>query len=64
MSMEGKTRQNSGMSFYELSTFAKPIPVLLSVFIDTPSVPKLVKLSGEKREFSPAKTSFNRQRYT
>jgi hypothetical protein len=31
---------------------------------DTPSIPKLLQLSGEKREFSPAKTSFNRQQYT
>jgi hypothetical protein len=30
----------------------------------TPSVPKLLQLSGEKREFSQAKTSFNRRRYT
>jgi hypothetical protein len=30
----------------------------------TPSVPKLLHVSGEMPEFSPAKTSFNGRRYT
>jgi hypothetical protein len=35
-----------------------------SEFSITPSVPKLLQLSGKKREFSPEKTSFNRRQYT